>query len=277
MRLLALTLATHACSCSAYSLLPARCVARRLQVTAGTSRAVVPVADMRFDGSFDELDAMDTSDSWDDQLAMQEAWLAAQKKKQGQAAAPEPEADGLDVDEEAHYDFTDPDDDDRPDWRDVRAGVVGKRASELSILSGVIGQRPSSPPPAPAAAPADTAALEAVVRTLARLEEKIDRIEKAMRLEEKIDRIGEAMGIEPPSPPPADAAPSSPPPAAAEPAAAAAPKPPAEAPKKPSAPLAPRTMAEDEPHVDEDAYFDDDPDDQDLGDWRDVRRLKKLL
>ena len=28
--------------------------------------------------------------------------------------------------------------------------------------------------------------------------------------------------------------------------------------------------------VDEDAYFDDDPD-EDLGDWRDVKRLEKLL
>ena len=61
----------------------------------------MPVADARFDGFGDELDAMDTSDSWDEQLAMQEAWLAAQKKKQGEAADPEPEPDGLSVDEEA--------------------------------------------------------------------------------------------------------------------------------------------------------------------------------
>ena len=261
MRLLTLLLATHAYSCSAYSLLDARCAARRLQATAATrGRAAVPVADARFDG--EEMDAMDTSDSWDDQLAMQQAWLAAQKKTQGEAPDPEPEADGLSVDEEAHYDFDEPGDNVGYDWRAVRAGVTGKRASELSILSGMIGRPPSSPPPAPAAADAGT--LEAVVRTLARLEEKIDRIEKA-------------MGIETPSPPPAAAAPPSPPPAGAEPTAKAAPKPPAKAPKKPSAPLAPRTMAEDEPHVDESAYMDDDPDDQDLGDWRVVRRLNNLF
>lgn len=268
MRLLGLLLATHACSCSAYSLLPARCAARRLQTTAAAARrAAVPVADERFDGFDDELDAMDTSDSWDEQLAMQEAWLAAQKKKQGKAADPEPEPDGLTVDEEAHYDFDDPDDDDRPDWREVRGGVAGQRASELSILSGIVGQRQPSPPPAaaPAAGPAADdirVMLDAVVRTLARLEEKIDRIE-------------EAMDIQPPSQPP-DAPPSPPP--AAEPTDKESPvaKPAAEAPK-PSAPLAPRTMAEDEPHVDETAYMDDDPDDQDLGDWRVVRRLNNLL
>ena len=99
----------------------------------------------------DELDYLDTSDSWDQQLAEMEAWQAAQKSE---AAPPELESaetwDGT-IDEEAHFGF----------------GGDDEGGSEAAV-------------PLPATPVSDKAvlnSLEAVLNALARLDEKMTTLE----------------------------------------------------------------------------------------------------
>merc|ERR1719197_1286318 len=108
---------------------------------------------------------MDTSDGWDEQLAEQAAWLAQQQR-----AKAEEVPDGLKVDEEAHFDFGDDED---PEERQQRQ-LAEKRKAELLLLMG--GAPPAEAQDTELNTKRVLTALDSVLRTLARLEEKIDRI-----------------------------------------------------------------------------------------------------
>jgi hypothetical protein len=205
----------------------------------------------------DELDAEDTVDSWDAQMAEMEAWTKSQRKAD---AASILDSD-TGVDEEAHYDLGgDPDDDDLPDWRDVMAE---KQAMSL------LGRYSAPTQAAESAAPARDdkkllTSLEAVLNAMNRLSDKVDA------LSAKVDALTTERG----TPPSVDAAKGSAdeqPQQSADAGAGAAPAPPAA--RAASEPSADAWDGE----VDETAWFDEDDDDDDKPDWRDVRRLNKLL
>jgi len=190
-----------------------------------------------------ELDAEDTVDSWDAQMAEQAAWEAAMEKSRGGSSAGSDVNPETGVDEEAHFGLGD-DDDETPAERTMRQ-LAEKQASVM--LSQFEASR---------APPENTrvmTSLSAVLTVLARLEDKVDRLSARV----------EALAAEdsPSAPPPP---PPGPPVVPSESSPAAAP---------PASPPAPDYSWE----VDETAWFDDDGDAADLADWRDVRRLKRLL
>ena len=108
-----------------------------------------------------EVDALDTSDSWEDQLAEQQRWKSAQDA----AAAPPPMPDEWGVDEEAHYDLGADSDD---EWT----------AAELldSVQRAAIGARVQVQTP-----DRTQESLKAVISQLARLEAKLDALTESVQ------------------------------------------------------------------------------------------------
>ena len=109
----------------------------------------------------DELDALDTSDDWEAQLAEMRAWEASQK-----STAPSAGSDG--VDEEAHLGLGPDDDEETPEARSVRQLAEKQAAVLLSQIENSKG-----------GAPADKrvmTSLEAVLGALGRLEDKVDSL-----------------------------------------------------------------------------------------------------
>ena len=111
------------------------------------------------------------------------------------------------------------------------------------------------------------ASLQALLATVTKLEEKVDTLSR------KVDEL-QAVSPTTDAPGTATAAsgPTTSPPAA--PASGPTASPPAAAPTPPPAAAPDETW---DGSVDEGAWFDADDDDNELGDWRDVRRLNKLL
>lgn len=169
----------------------------------------------------DELDALDTVSSWDEELAQMKAWEAQQK---GFAAETAGGAEGPHVDEEAHLGLDD-DDDESPaeeqqrQLEEMKAAMLLMDAAKSGAASDAAGSSDSRV----------LTSLDSVLRTMMRLEQKVDALSAA------VDKLSQR---------------------AAGPGAA------------------PGTDAWDG-EVDENAWFDQD--DDDLPDWRDVRRLNKLL
>ena len=163
------------------------------------------------------------------------------------------------------------------DWRDARraAPLPADENSVARRLRLLAEERSGAPPPlagipsavqssdGPSNAQVMTS-LSAVLAGLARLEEKVDA------LGARLDGLQRAGSSTPAAPMAAPSPPSPPPP---PPAAPVAPSPPPAS--TPAAP--PSTKVEWDGEVDEEAYFDVDEEDADLGDWRDVRRLNRLF
>lgn len=183
----------------------------------------------------DELDAADTTSSWEEELAESKAWQAKQ--------APADEAWA--VDEEAHLGLDDDDDEPRDDM--LRRQLAEKQAAlMLDALEGEKGA---------AEEPRVLESLKAVLSSLSRLEQKLDRLEK------KVDGLSTEGSA---------AAPAGP---------SAGPDGGGAAPARFEERATPGTDAPTwDGEVDEAAYFDDDGDALfDMPDWRDVRRLKRMM
>ena len=219
----------------------------------------------------DALDAMDTSDAWDDQLAEQRAWEAAMaaKNKPKETPAPAPPAadssrwDG-EIDESAWFDEAD----DESDKDRVARQLAEKQASLL--LSRIEGSGGAATAGAVIADGPSTkrvmTSLESVLNAISRLSDKVDA------LSDKVDRAllsqqGGGGGESTAAPSGTSSSPPPPPPAPA--AEAAPPSPPAPAPG--------RGDAKWDGEVDEGAWFDEEDDGVEFADWRDVRRLKAML
>ena len=199
---------------------------------------------------FEEVDAMDTSDSWSAQEAEFAAWQAAQKKE---SSAESVLGSGTGVDEDAHYDLGGEDEED-PAARTLRQLSEKQAALMLSTIEAKT---------TPTADKAILTSLEAVISTLNRLTDQVDR------LSAKVDALQAATASAPPQTAPttaADASEGAKPTVSSTDAATSVPK---------LADAAP-TKDEWDGEVDETAWFDED-DDDDMPDWRDVRRLNKLL
>jgi hypothetical protein len=214
----------------------------------------------------EELDAADTVDSWDAQLAEQAAWLAAQKAAKAPSAPPPPaEWDGA-VDEDAHFGL-DADDDEEPSAAAARQ-LLEKQAALM--LRGIEAQASASAPPSKAV----LNSLEAVLNALTRLDERM------RRLEAKVDGMradlatgaSAAMTMDTGTPDDSDQ-PDDLDAADAPDTSGAGPSSPAAGGAGAGAGAASSSW---DGTVDEMAYFDDDMDD-DMPDWRDVRRLNSLL
>lgn len=177
---------------------------------------------------YDELDAMDTSTSWDEQLDEFEAWQAMQKavekaKEPAQAAQKTPVEAPLTVDEEAHLDLEAFGEDEDAAARTLRQ--ISEKQAQLTLQAIELKNGP----------PTDKAvltSLEAIINALGRLTDKVDK------LSAKVDTLQSE--------------------AAAVPAAT------------------PAGPEEWDGKVDEEAWRLDDDGGDDLPDWRDVRRPKKL-
>lgn len=152
-------------------------------------RAAYIQVSLKLDDGDDELDAFDTSDSWDEQAAAQAAWEKSESVAKGGDVPPPPVDYGWAVDEEAHYDLGD-DDEDEPLPKDP-----------LSVLRQVTQAKSSAPASAPASVAGspntvtltvsvdpDTVmvnkvSLASVLTTLMRIEEKVDKLIK------KVDKL----------------------------------------------------------------------------------------
>jgi len=199
----------------------------------------------------DALDAMDTVSDWDAELAEMKAWEASQK-----ASEPAPD-DPFVVDEDAHLGLGDDDDED-PAAQALRQITEKQAALMLNRIEGQSAQ----------AAPSDKAvltSLEAVLNALAVLGDKVDH------LTTKLDNLSAAQPaatVDATTEPAATKASSEPP-------AAKASSVPAAETTDAAVPAAESKEDQWDGQVDESAWFDDDGDD--MPDWRDVRRLNKLL
>ena len=196
----------------------------------------------------EELDAADTTSSWDEEIAAMEAWKA------GKSASPDWSGEQAGhVDEDAHYGFEDPEDPDA-----MRQRQLSEKNAALELLARAAGG--GAPPEAEPGNARVLTALDSVLRSMMRLEERLGAIEK------KMDGMLAAGGAAPTA---ADTAPT----AADAASPSAPPPPPSAAPADAAAPKAEEWNGE----VDEEAWFDNDADEEELGDWRDVRKLKKLF
>ena len=199
----------------------------------------------------DELDASQTSDAWDDQVADFQRWKAQQA---AEAAASIESNLPLalrfpDVDEEAHLDLG-RDDEEDPNARMLRQLSEKQAQVMLDAMEGKAGS---------SADKRVLTSLEAIISTLSKLSDKVDK------LSSKLDKLQLAGAAPAPSP-------SNP---AAVPQAASADVPPSDLAAAPPAGTKPAASWDGE--VDETAWFDEDADEDDLPDWRDVRRLNNLL
>ena len=199
----------------------------------------------------EELDAEDTVDSWDAQLAEMEAWAAQQKAQETSSDASSILDSDTGVDEDAHFGLGDDDDDEDAAGRALRQ-LTEKQAS--LVLRRIEEQQAAQSPPSDKAV---LTSLSAVLTSLNALTAKVD----ALTL--KVDKLQQKMDS-------ASTAPASTEVASAEPETA-----PAATDATPPAPPAPPAAPEWDGNVDESAWFDDDGDD--MPDWRDVRRLNNLL
>ena len=145
-----------AASAAGFQLPPAGVVRAR-----SVRRSSLPVALLDDD---DELDAADTSDPWDAQIAEEAAWRASQ------AGASDPH-----VDEEAHLGLGD--DDDEPD------------DTAMSLLREIERRRnPLEPPAAGGGGDGETAkqlsrllnSASSILSAVARLDEKVERLERKL-------------------------------------------------------------------------------------------------
>jgi len=182
------------------------------------------------DDDYDELDAMDTSTSWDEELAEFEAWQAMQKaaekaKEPAQAAQKTPVEAPLTVDEEAHLDVGGEalGGDEDAAARTLRQ--MSEKQAQLTLQAIELRDGPSTDK-------AVLTSLEAIINALGRLTNKVDK------LSAKVNTLQSE--------------------AAAVPAAT------------------PAGPEEWDGKVDEDAWRLDDDGGDDLPDWRDAWRHKKL-
>jgi hypothetical protein len=177
----------------------------------------------------EELDAADTTSSWDEEVAAMRAWEAAQAAKR---PAPAPAASESGVDEEAHFGFAE----DAEDDTDRILRQVAEKQAALALLEGSLLQRVAG-----AEVGAESGDAKVILGSLTAVLNSLTRLTEAVaKLNAKVDAL--AAGLRAAAPSAAESAP------------------PAE-----------------DGEVREDAWFDDDPDDQDGPDWRDVRRLNSLL
>ena len=211
---------------------------------------IPPDFDQNDDG--DELDALEGGDSWEQQLAEQKAWEERMALEKAGNTAPPPEEDApvapapvapasddsmVFVDESAWFD----------DEADVEAEADRVARQKMEKAAAETLSRAQTAAPLPNEKRLMTS-LEAVLNTMVRLETKLDKLTK------KVDALSGKMA---PSPPAADVPPAD-----------------------PDAPPAPPTLGAWavegwDGEVDEDAWFDEDAD-EDLPDWRDVRKAKGL-
>ena len=207
-----------------------------------------------------ELDAEDTTDSWESQLAEQAAWMAAQNKQQGKADVAAAEVWDGEVDETAWFD----EEDDEDDQTRIERQEAEK---QLALLLGRI-EKAGGKSPVASTAPPDNAkvmlSLKSVLSGMMRLEEKIDD------LNEKVDKLLKAKGSESENKmaPGAFGSSSS---SSSSPSAASPSPPPAASAKKDYLP------SDWDGNTIEDAYFDEEDTDEELADWRDVRKAKAML
>lgn len=198
----------------------------------------VTVPRLSDDEDYDELDALDTTESWDEELAQMEAWKASQEKK----SAAELPLD--DVDEEAWFDEKDDED---PAARTLRQLSEKQAAMMLNAIE-------AKSPPSGSNKPVLTS-LEAVITMLTRIEGKVDALSaKVAKLEGSTTATG-SSSVSPPNP--ASTAASSD--------------------ENKSAKGEEKAETQWDGEVDESAWFDVEDDDDDMPDWRDVRRLNNLL
>lgn len=206
------------------------------------------------DEDMDESDdpAFDGCDDWDAQLAEQKAWEESMASKMGgkNTATPAAKGDGdfVPVNEEAHFGL---DDDDNE--TDVQRSIREQAEKEARLII----ERATA-----ASSPTEDSrimtSLEAVLNTMMRLEGKVDKLTAQVQQLKGQQAAAAAAPTPSPPPPPASTGSSPPGPATA-----------------PAAPAAPEFSGWDGVE-DESAWFDDDPD-EDFADWRDVRRLKKMM
>ena len=273
---------------------------------------IPPIIESDDDDDF-ELDDLEGCESWEEAMADQKRWeeeMARKNQQDGFGSGNEistPVAavsDFVPVDEQAHFDLDD--DDETPQERSIR-----QQAEKQAAVLIERAQAAATPPDMQRV----MTSLEAVIATMMRLESKVDTLSKKVdALQTSALSTGAAAatsgatGV--PMPPPAaspfdgwdgevdedawqiddpedsdlpdwrdvraakaqaaaddaDTPPAPPPPPP--------PPPPASSPAAPPAAAPPAGGWDGE--IDEMAYFDDDPD-EDLADWRDVRRLKKLF
>ena len=240
-----------ASAASALVLTPPPCY--QISAPAIASRAAPLRLQMRDDD--EELDALDGCDDWDQAMKEQEQWMAEQKAKKesyggsfGKASLQSDDDGPLEVDESAWFD--EPDDEETPAEMAKRQ-MAEKQAAEM--LARIQAAAPTAPDNSKV-----MTSLESVLTMMMRLEAKVDNL---TTLVEKLRKETPVLK-DTPTPPPA---------------AAAAPKAEDETPAEPTKkPLPPPVTDEWDGTVDEGAWFDDDPD-EDFADWREVRRLKKLL
>ena len=208
------------------------------------------------DKDWEELDGGDTVSDWDDEIAQMKAWQAAQAADSMNGSGSDGESDGH-VDESAHFD------DDDSDAADALLEEIAQRRAAALSASGGSKDGGSKDDSRSAVSEVELkrvlTAIEGVLNTMGRMETRMGNIETAiqkMATQSKDGTKAEAETSESTT-----------------------------FPKEETLPTASSGEAEggvkDEAGrwdgtVDEDAYFDDDPD-EDLGDWRDVKRLEKLL
>lgn len=201
------------------------------------------------ENEWEELDGGDTVSDWDDEIAQMKAWQAAQAAKESGSAKVDATgaAWGGEVDESAYFD--DPDD----DAANSLLEEIAQRRAAAAAAKGGASPEASGDAASEVQYKRVLTAIEGVLNTMSRIEERMGRLEAKLdsMSSAKAEQLTESPAAEPP-------------------AEAAAPSAAAPAVEKKS------DVGGWDGEVDEDAWFDDDPD-EDLGDWRDVKRLEKLL
>lgn len=187
----------------------------------------------------EELDAADTTSSWDDEEAAMKVWEAQQKPAQQPFAA----GDGSGVDEDAHLGLYD--DSEEPSERMLRQ--VAEKQAALALLEGSMLSNMAGVPGGESESKAVLGSLTAVLNALTRLTETVHELSARVdRVAKELESTKVSAAATPPTGGAADAAATGP-------------------------------AVSWNGEVDEQAWFDDDQGDQDGPDWRDVRRLKRLL
>tara|TARA_B100000524_G_scaffold328119_1_gene212591 strand:- start:1196 stop:1930 length:735 start_codon:yes stop_codon:yes gene_type:complete len=204
------------------------------------------------DKDWEELDGGDTVSDWDDEIAQMKAWQAAQAADSMNGSGSDGESDGH-VDESAHLD------DDDSDAADALLEEIAQRRAAALSASGGGSKDDSRSAVSEVELKRVLTAIEGVLNTMGRMETRMGNIETAIQKMATQSKDGTKAGAETSES--------------------------TTFPKEETLPTASSGEAKggvkDEAGrwdgtVDEDAYFDDDPD-EDLGDWRDVKRLEKLL
>lgn len=141
-----------------------------------TARRVVANTLMQEDVEYDELDALDTVSDWDAELAEQEAWLAMQKEKENDEERRKKRTE-LAEQEKGNDEGDEP----KTDVSQMFGSLHASSAEDILEQIKVAAAAKANPPSQDEVNEKIQFTLGTIVNQLARLEAKLDRVEKAQK------------------------------------------------------------------------------------------------